>query len=255
MALESSRKLGLTASLINVIMPVVAVVGSVALIFSIIATAVTETRTGSTAPNIFGLSLGLFGFIIALASVAIVGFILFMVSMHRLANYYNEPGIFKNVLYAFLLSVISAVVIFVLEFALIISSLTRNFLNSTTTSTSPVFSIIYFLVVLVVAVSFTIINGWLYMRAFNKLKEKSGVDSFGTAGILYLVGSIIPIVSWIAWIFAAIGFSKLKPAPASNASYFAQPLTTTMQTKRCPNCGKENGADALYCTACGRPLQ
>ncbi len=87
------------------------------------------------------------------------------------------------------------------------------------------------------------------MRAFNKLKEKSGVESFGTAGILYLVGSIIPLVSWIAWIFAAAGFSKLKPVPLSNASYPTQPLTTTIQTKRCPNCGTENSADALYCSS------
>ena len=74
------------------------------------------------------------------------------------------------------------------------------------------------------AVAFAIVNGWLYMRAFNKLKEKSGVDNFGTAGILYLVGSIVPIVGWIAWIFAAMGFQKLKPASTSpTVSYSTQP--------------------------------
>jgi hypothetical protein len=94
------------------------------------------------------------------------------------------------------------------------------------------------------------------MRSFNKLKEKSGVDNFGTAGILYLVGSIVPIVAWIAWIFAAMGFQKLKPAAtAPNVSYSTQPQLNTMPMKRCPNCGTENTADALYCRTCGKPLQ
>jgi hypothetical protein len=94
------------------------------------------------------------------------------------------------------------------------------------------------------------------MRAFNKLKEKSGVDNFGTAGILFLVGSIVPIIGWIAWIFAAMGFKKLKTtSPAPTGSYFTQPPLSTMPMKRCPNCGAENTADALYCRSCGKSLQ
>ena len=65
------------------------------------------------------------------------------------------------------------------------------------------------------ALAFGIVNGLLYMRAFNKLKEKSGVDNFGTAGLLYLIGVFIPLITWIAWIFAAMGFNKLKAAPTA----------------------------------------
>ena len=106
--------------------------------------------------------------------------------------------------------------------------------------------------------AFGIVNGVLYMRAFNKLKEKSGVDNFGTAGLLILIGVFIPIIAWIAWIFAAMGFKKLKAAPAASpyVPYPVQPpLSTQMQTKRCPNCGTENRSDALYCSNCGKPLQ
>jgi uncharacterized membrane protein len=55
------------------------------------------------------------------------------------------------------------------------------------------------------------------MRAFNKLGEKSEVDNFKTAGLLYLLGGALAIVgigallSWIAWIFAFMGFRSLKP--------------------------------------------
>lgn len=96
------------------------------------------------------------------------------------------------------------------------------------------------------------------MRAFNKLKEKSGVDNFGTAGLLMLIGVFIPIITWIAWIFAAMGFNKLKaaPTPSPYVPYSVNPpLSTTTQIKRCPNCGAENLIDALYCSSCGKPLQ
>jgi hypothetical protein len=117
--------------------------------------------------------------------------------------------------------------------------------------------VVTYLVAIGVGVVFAIVNGVLYMRAFNKLKEKSGVDNFGTAGILYLVGTIIPIVGWIAWIFAAMAFNKLKPSSTAppTFSYPTQLPPTNMQTKRCPNCGAENHADALYCVSCSKPLQ
>ena len=52
MSLESARKLGLTASLIYVLMPIISVVGAVVLVLSIIATAVTRTGPGTVTPNI-----------------------------------------------------------------------------------------------------------------------------------------------------------------------------------------------------------
>jgi uncharacterized membrane protein len=65
------------------------------------------------------------------------------------------------------------------------------------------------------------------MRAFNKLAEKSGDDNFKTAGLLYLLGTVLTIVLigglliWIAWIFAAMGFNSLKPKepPAPTSAY------------------------------------
>jgi uncharacterized membrane protein len=176
--------------------------------------------------------------------------------MYSLSNYYNEPSIFKNVLYAFILSIISGAVIFASEFAVIIATIGRISQTSTPSTVVPV--ILSYVVVIVVALVFGIFNGVLYMRAFNKLKEKSGVDNFGTAGLLMLIGVFIPIITWIAWIFAAMGFNKLKaaPTPSPYVPYSVQPtLSTTTQTKRCPNCGAENLTDALYCSSCGKPLQ
>ena len=258
MSLETGRKLGFIASLISVILPIVAIVGGVALVISIIATAATGIGTGTVATPIFGLSAGLIAFLIAVGAVGVIGFILFMVAMHNLSNYYHEPAIFNKVLYAFILSIISAIVALVLEFAFVFSAI--NGLQTSTPSTAPFLTIFG---VLGITTVFSIVNAVLYMQAFNKLAEKSGVDNFKTTGLLYLLGTLLTIVLiggllvWIAWIFAAMGFNKLKPppSPTPTVSYTTQPpLPNTVQTKRCPNCGTENSPDALFCKFCGRPL-
>ena len=41
--------------------------------------------------------------------IAFVGFILFVVAMHRLSQYYNEPSIFKNTLYGFIVNIVGAI--------------------------------------------------------------------------------------------------------------------------------------------------
>jgi uncharacterized membrane protein len=256
MSLETGRKFGYYASLINIILPIVAIVAAVAIIFFIIAAAATGIARGTITPAFSAAFGGFIILIIAIAAIGIVGFIMFIVAMYNLSNYYNEPAIFKNVLYAFILSIISAAVIFALEFGFIITTIAGISQTSTPSTASPV--ILSYVVVIVVALVFGIVNGLLYMRAFNKLKEKSGVDNFGTAGLLYLIAAIIPFIAWIAWIFAAMGFNNLKSASAvaPYASYSTQtPLSTTTQTKRCPNCGTYNYGDASYCRICGKNLQ
>jgi len=253
MSFESGRKFGFYASLINIILPIIAIAGGVALIFSIIAASATRIANGSVAPT-FSIFGGFIIFITAILSVGIASFIMFMYAMYGLSNYYTEPSIFKNVLYAFILSIISGAVIFASEFTVIIATIGRISQTSTPSTVVPV--IISYVVVIVVALVFGIVNGVLYMRAFNKLKEKSGVDNFGTAGLLYVVGIIIPLVGWIAWIFAYLGFRQLQPSSTESPTmcYPTQPPSVNMQTKRCPNCGTDNYGDASYCRTCGNPL-
>jgi uncharacterized membrane protein len=90
-----------------------------------------------------------------------------------------------------------------------------------------------YLAVLAVAFIFAVVSGIFYMRAFNKLSEKSGVDNFKTAGLLYLIGAATAIIGigaliqWIAWIFAAMGYSSLKPKePLTSPSTYSVPQPT-----------------------------
>ena len=98
------------------------------------------------------------------------------------------------------------------------------------------------------ALAFGIVNGVLYMRSFNKLKEKSGVDNFGTAGLLYLIGVFIPIIAWIAWIFAAMGFNKLKAAPATHR------MLPTLPSLQCQAQRKPSVAPTAEQITSGMPL-
>lgn len=226
MSFESGRKLGLTGSLIEIIMPIIMVAALVFFIWSIFA----AISTGN--PSIPNLSLISFGFgiiLVLIGIITLIGIILFIIGMHRLSQYYNELGIFKNALYGFILSIIGSVTAVAIEFALILTSAGSNPQTSTLSAAAsteppiaPVTSIstqlvLGFLAVFAIGLVLGIISSIFFMRAFNKLAEKSGNDNFRTAGLLYLLGTVLTIVLigglliWIAWIFAAIGFNSLKP--------------------------------------------
>ena len=157
--------------------------------------------------------------------------------MYKLSHYYNEPAIFRNLVYAILVALVSITVTAILEGVFIFASFAQL---PTPSQNAPVFSGFLYLGIIAVSIGLSIVSGFFVMRTFNKLKDKSGIDSFGTAGLLYIVGTVVPIVGWIAWIFASIGFNKLKPTTAQSHFYQTQYSATPTQTKSCPNCGTEN---------------
>jgi len=256
MSLETGRKLGLTASLINVIMPIVTVALYGFFLFSLIST-ITNAITGrGSTPIPSGLPFLSLGIIwiafVAVGIISFVGLILFIVAMHQLSQYYNEPIIFRNIIYSLVISIVGAVVLVAILFAVIASTLMNTVVRTPTAASSFVWTfIIALIVVSAVAIAMGVVSALLYKRAFNKLAEKSGVHSFDTAGLLILIGVFIPIVSWVGWIFAASGFNALKPKP-----YSPMPTapTITTQIKFCRNCGMANNVNAAYCKNCGKQL-
>jgi len=216
MSLESGRKLGLAASLIEVIMPVIIVIVMVLFIASIIA-AIPAASAGSnvTIPN---LSLVFIGVLISVGILTFVGIILFIVAMHRLSQYYNEPGIYKNALYGLILNIIGTIVAIAIEFLLILGSIgIIPQAGTVLPGTALTQLILAGFAVFAISFVFGTISAVFYMRAFNMLAEKSGKNDFKTAGLLYLLGQVLTIVLiggllfWIAWIFAAMGFNSLRP--------------------------------------------
>jgi uncharacterized membrane protein/ribosomal protein L40E len=260
MSLESGRKLGLTASLINVIVPIVTVALYGFFLFSLISTITNAITGGGSTPIPSGLPFLSLGIIwiafVAVGIISFVGLILFIVAMHQLSQYYNEPIIFRNIIYSLVISIVGAVALTValiaILFAVIASTLMNTVVSTPTAASSFVWTfIIALIVVSAVAIAIGVVSALLYKRAFNKLAEKSGVHSFDTAGLLILIGVFIPIVSWVGWIFAASGFNALKPKP-----YSPMPTapTITTQIKFCLNCGMANNVNAAYCKNCGKKL-
>lgn len=247
MSLESGRKLGFAASIITVIIPVI----MIGLLFSFIFFLFTFVGLGRVNPNVGLFSIGLFASIAVLAIVAFIGYILFMIAMHQLSKYYSESSIFTNVLYALIMQIVGGVVvvgIFMAYFLFSIGSFVQTSTSPTSASVFPQFAVMY-IVFFSVSIVFGVIGGVLYRRAFNKLSEKSGIDHFKTAGLLFLIGAVFSIIIWVAWIFAAMGFKRLTPPSTANT---LNGFPITASTKRCAYCRTENSPDAVYCRNCGR---
>ena len=131
------------------------------------------------------------------------------------------------------------------------------------TSFSPLGAIIAIIGLLAGFFAVAIVAAILYKRAFDKLAEKSGVRSFGTAGELILIGTALSIVfvgviiAWIAWIYVLSGFNSLKPKSQAAVPpvYSTTQLlhSSSLENKRyCIYCGQEINVDSDYCPHCGR---
>jgi uncharacterized membrane protein/ribosomal protein L40E len=256
MSLESARKLGLTASLIQVVMPVILVILLVAVFL------VQFARFPATSGSTLFASVFTSATVVLLSIIGLVGIILFLIAMKRLARYYNEPGIFKNVLYAFLLTILGGVSLYIVQFAFL-SNVTGSMTSGSTTGVNaPLFAQLIFtlLAIFVIAFILAIISAVLYWRSFNKLAEKSGIEHFKTAGMLYLIGTVLSIVGigvflvWIAWILNVLAFNALK-APIVTAPSAFQSAPNIGANKYCQYCGAENYPDAVFCKNCGKQIQ
>jgi uncharacterized membrane protein len=252
-SLESGKKYGFTASIINVIMPVVAVV----LVLGMISYLLTARPTGWS-PFLTGVFAGTSVVILA---AGIIGLILFFLAMYHLAQYYNEPTIFRYPIYGFIVTIIGAVIAGIIEFGYIAIIVTQIPQTPTASNVAPIMAqfMILFLAVFAVAFVCGIINAILYWRGFNRLGEKSGEDAFKTAGLLYLIGTLLMIIAvgviivWIAWIYAAKGYRQLQPKPAPITSTYP-PAPPSSGKIYCGYCGTENSQNDIYCKHCGKPL-
>lgn len=266
MSLESGRKLGFAASIINIIVPVImgiVIVVFYAALFGAILSASRATSGATVTPSFAGVFTSVVAIAVAGGVLALVGYILFLIAMHRLSQYYSEPSIFGNLLKALIIQIVTAVIFTVIIIVMALFSAGSFPINSATTSVQPLFATIFLAAIVAGFVGFviSIYCAVLYKRSFDRLAEKSGVDSFRTTGLLYLIGAVLyiaggigGIIMWIAWIFAALGYRKLQPLPTQPAPFVPPYQPGAVAMKRCPTCGAENNPDAVYCRNCGRLL-
>ena len=162
--------------------------------------------------------------------LSLVGIIMLLIGLNGLANYYKEEGIFKNALYSIIIAIVGCVVSIGIIATTAVAALADigidwanmedwvNFGTGGTVFTDLDFSTIAtllgaILVGVVILFVVMIIAMYFLRKSMDQLSSKSGVGLFGTAGILMLIGAIIPIVGylliWIGFILATVAFFQM----------------------------------------------
>ena len=168
----------------------------------------------------------------------LIGLILLLIGMKGLADYYKEPGIFSNSLYATIIGVVGAVALIAVAIGVLLVQ-AANFIreiypgwngdwatlgqmnpadvnmNITFSNIAPFIATL--LLMFVGLFIIVLVTALLYRKSLRHLNEKSGVGLFGTAGTIMLIGGALTIIFglgliliWIAILLVAIAFFQLR---------------------------------------------
>ncbi len=193
------------------------------------------------------------------AVLGIIGAILLLIGIKGLASYYQDNEIYQNALMGIIFLIIAIVVIAVAVVGAILSFATIIGIG---------FGILIAIAGLVVAFVFYLLAAMHLRKTFNVLAQKSGENSFATAGTLLWWGAILTIIFvgliliFIAWIFATMGFFSMKlqqqPYASQPSGYTPSPTPPVAQptqaTRYCPNCGAPVASNTTFCPHCGKQL-
>ncbi len=186
-----------------------------------------------------------------LGIIEIVGLILVLFALRNLAISYREGGIFRHAIYGVAIAAVGAIVVGVLAVAVVLSNIqdlitqlypdwngdwsTLQGMTANTTNFDPtnIFPLIGgLLIVLVLAWVFAIIASFFIYRSLKQVSNKSNVSLFGTAGLILLIGAIIPIIGlilmWVSALILAIAFFTLKPQEQPIAAVTSPPPPPTI---------------------------
>lgn len=165
--------------------------------------------------------------------LSLLGVILLLIGLKGLANFYKEQGIFNNVLYSIITCIVGAVVAVgavVISAVSALADLGIDIANidewdTVGTDLGAIFTdfsdfgaiwnligaVIVGVIILFVTV---IISMYFFRKSMDQLSTKSGISLFGTAGLLMLIGAVIPIIGlliiWIGYILATVAFFQMK---------------------------------------------
>ena len=193
---------------------------------------------------------GVGAILLAIPFLNLIGVILVLLAMKGLAEDYNNADIFKNALYGFIFGVVGVIALVAVIVMLVIGFAVIS------PVTTPFAGLALVILAFIVVYVFSLIAAIFYNRALNILAQKSGENIFNTAGMILLIGAIIPVVGevlkLVAWILAAVGFFNIKSSTQVFVS--TQTVSTTQETRYCQHCGAQIQADATFCTKCGKKI-
>jgi uncharacterized membrane protein len=190
--------------------------------------------------------------------IGLVGLILVLIALYRLANFYNDKGIFNNAIYGVITGVVGAVVTGIVAVIAVLASLSslETFIGelypgwipgdwaslSGMTPTipsnidfSPLASFLAAIVaIFAVIIIFAVAATYFFRRSLKQLSVKTTIGLFSTAGLMLFIGAfllillIIPglIVMWLAVLILAIAFFQIKAQPEQPITTMAPPPIT-----------------------------
>ena len=179
--------------------------------------------------------------------LSLIGLILLLVGLKGLAAHYKEDGIFNNALYAVIIAIVGCVIGVGVIAASAVSALAELDIDwaniedwaNVGTDVANVVSDFDFgtiaallgalLIGLVILYVVMIISMIFFRKSMNQMSAKSGVGLFSTAGLLMLIGAIIPVIGWLLlWIGAiliTVAFFQMKEEDTTSAT--TQPAAAT----------------------------
>jgi len=159
------------------------------------------------------------GYLISII-LTIVGFILLLLGVSKLANYYGEKSIFNNFLYGFIIALIGTVATILIGLAMVFAVyqtiISPSLIGSSFFFTTGGF-LFLFVVLVIISAIFTLISVIFFRRGILILKEKSGIDLFGISATILLIGAILTfvlvgsVVLLAGWIVLGVAFFTMKP--------------------------------------------
>ena len=201
---------------------------------------------------------GVGAILLAIPFASLVGIILLLIAMKGMADHYKDEGIFKNALYGFIFGIVGVVAMIAVVLMLVLGYATISPVVTPSPYAVSLTGIGLFLTAFSILYVFSLIGAIFYRKSLDALSEKSGEHMFNTAGLILLIGAIIPVVGevlkLVAWILAAVGFFGLKestqlPTPAPTPAF-----STTEEIRFCQYCGAQNKLDSTFCQKCGKKI-
>ena len=203
---------------------------------------------------------GVGAILLAIPFLNLIGIIMVLIAMKGMADYYKNEGIFRNALYGFIFGIVGviALIAVILMFALGFATISPI---TTPSTVAPVFvGVSLILIAFIVLYVFSLIGAIFYKMALDALSSKSREHIFNTAGLILLIGALIPLVgtilTFVAWILAAVGFFNIrKPTQPSAPTPPPPPSPSASEEKRfCRYCGAQIQLDAAFCPNCGKKV-
>jgi len=193
---------------------------------------------------------GVGAILLAIPFLNLIGIILVLIAMKGMAEYYNDDDIFKNALYGFIFGIVGVVALVVVIFMSIVG------LAVVSPVVTPFAGLGLLIIAFVCMYIFSLIAAIFYKNSLNILSEKSGEHMFDTAGLILLIGAIIPLIGevlkFIAWILVAVGFFGIKTSTQMPAPTPA--VSTSEEKKFCQYCGAQLQVNAAFCQKCGKKI-